>query len=50
MWSIDDGEDSVASTVGDDDDGGLMKKDLVDGLIAAVRFFFWFRTDIACTH
>lgn len=38
MWSTDDGEDSVASTVGDEDDGGLMKKDLVDGLIAAVRF------------
>ena len=38
MWTAEDGEDgeSVASGVDDEDDGGLSKKDLVDGLIAAV--------------
>ena len=39
MWSTDDedGDFSSATSVEDDDDGGLSKKELIDGLIAAVR-------------
>ena len=38
MWTSgdDDEEESIASLADDDDDGGLGKKELVDGLIAAV--------------
>ena len=38
MWTTDNEDgDSVSSAADDDGDGGLGKKALVDGLIAAVR-------------
>ena len=36
MWSEDDDGESEAATAEEDDDGGLSKKELVNGLIAAV--------------
>jgi hypothetical protein len=38
MWTTGDEDevDSIASTADEDDDGGLGKKELVDGLVAAV--------------
>lgn len=36
MWSEDDEGESAAASADEDDDGGLSKKELVDGLIAAV--------------
>lgn len=38
MWTEDEGDDIAESAMEEDDDGGLTKTELVDGLIASVSY------------